>query len=119
MQTIFVQRKSNSIRTREACPIVITAASPVTSDPGSKVEGSEGAASKCYIRHSTSDGISGSTASTAVVPANQSGKSKKNKSRHYKRKTQKPISNHGYEGLLSLIDVNPVKNNETQQRMGT
>jgi hypothetical protein len=32
------------------------------------------------------------------VPANQSGKS-----RHYKRKPQKPISNHGYEGLLSLM----------------
>jgi hypothetical protein len=35
------------------------------------------------------------------VPANQSGKSKKNKSRRYKRK--KPTSNHGYEGLLSLM----------------
>jgi hypothetical protein len=29
---------------------------------GSEVEGSEGAASKSYIRHSTSNGISGSTA---------------------------------------------------------
>jgi hypothetical protein len=37
------------------------------------------------------------------VPANQSGKSKKNKPRPYKRKPQKPISNHGYEGLLSLM----------------
>jgi hypothetical protein len=37
------------------------------------------------------------------VPANQSGKSKKNRSRLYKRKLQKPISNHGYEGLLSLM----------------
>jgi hypothetical protein len=35
------------------------------------------------------------------VPTNQSGKSKKNKSRCYKRK--KPTSNHGYEGLLSLM----------------
>jgi hypothetical protein len=38
-----------------------------------------------------------------LVSANQSGKSKKNKSRRYKRKSQKPISNHGYEGLLSLM----------------
>jgi hypothetical protein len=37
------------------------------------------------------------------VPTNQSGKSKKNKSRHYKRKRQKPNGNHDYEGLLSLI----------------
>jgi hypothetical protein len=37
------------------------------------------------------------------VPANQSGKSKKNKSRRYKRKPQKPTSNHGYERLLSLM----------------
>jgi hypothetical protein len=36
------------------------------------------------------------------VPANQSGKSNKNKLIRYKRKSQKPISNHGYEGLLSL-----------------
>jgi hypothetical protein len=38
-----------------------------------------------------------------LVPANQSGKSKNNNSRRYKRKPQKPISNHGYEGLLSLM----------------
>jgi hypothetical protein len=37
------------------------------------------------------------------VLANQSGKLKKNKSRRYKRKSQKPNSSHGYEGLLSLI----------------
>jgi hypothetical protein len=37
------------------------------------------------------------------VPAYQSDKSKKNKPRHYKRKPQKPNGNHGYEGLLSLI----------------
>jgi hypothetical protein len=37
------------------------------------------------------------------VPANQSGKPKKNKSRRYKRKLQKANSIHGYEGLLSLI----------------
>jgi hypothetical protein len=32
--------------------------------PGSEVEGSEGAANKSYIRHSTSDGTLGSMAST-------------------------------------------------------
>jgi hypothetical protein len=37
------------------------------------------------------------------VPAYQSGKSKKNKPRIYKRKPQKPTSNHGYEELLSLM----------------
>jgi len=37
------------------------------------------------------------------VPANQSGKPKKNKSRRYKRKSQKPNSYHDYEGLLSLM----------------
>jgi hypothetical protein len=37
------------------------------------------------------------------VPANQSGKPKKNKSMRYKRKPQKPNSRDGYEGLLSLI----------------
>jgi hypothetical protein len=37
------------------------------------------------------------------VPANQSGKPKKNKSRRYKRKLQKLNGSHGYEGLLSLI----------------
>jgi hypothetical protein len=33
MLTIFLQKKSSSILTKEACPLVITAASPVTSDP--------------------------------------------------------------------------------------
>jgi len=37
------------------------------------------------------------------VPTNQSGKSKKNKPRRYKRKPQKPTSNHVYEGLLRLM----------------
>jgi hypothetical protein len=37
------------------------------------------------------------------VPAYQSGKSKKNKPRRYKRKPQKPISYHDYEGFLSLM----------------
>jgi hypothetical protein len=38
-----------------------------------------------------------------LVPANQSGKQKKNKSRRYKKKPQKPISYHDYEGFLSLM----------------
>jgi hypothetical protein len=33
MLTIFLQKKSSNILTKEACPPVITAASPVTSDP--------------------------------------------------------------------------------------
>jgi hypothetical protein len=37
------------------------------------------------------------------VPTNQSGKTKKNKSRRYKRKPQKPNDSHGYEVLLSLM----------------
>jgi len=67
-----LQRMSRSIQTKEACPPVITAASSVTSDPYvhisrlRKVEGSKGASSKSYIRHSTSDSTSGSTTSTLV-----------------------------------------------------
>jgi hypothetical protein len=37
------------------------------------------------------------------VLAYQSGKSEKNKSRRYKRKPQKTISYHDYEGFLSLM----------------
>jgi hypothetical protein len=37
------------------------------------------------------------------IPANKSGKSKKNKSMRCKKKPQKLISNYGYEGLLSLM----------------
>jgi len=49
---------SRSIQTKEACSPVITAASPVTSDPNVH--------SKSYIRHSTFDSTSGSTTSAAV-----------------------------------------------------
>jgi hypothetical protein len=38
----------------------------MSTSPGSKVEGSKGASSKSYIRHSTSDSTSGSMASAAV-----------------------------------------------------
>jgi hypothetical protein len=38
----------------------------MSTSPGSEVEGSEGAASKSYIRYSTFDGTSGSTTSATV-----------------------------------------------------
>jgi hypothetical protein len=62
---------SSSILPKEACPPVITVASPVTSDPivhisSSEVQGSEGVANKSYIRHSTFYSTSGSTASAEV-----------------------------------------------------
>jgi hypothetical protein len=71
----------------------------MSTSPGSEVEGSKGVSSKCYIKHSTS----APWHQQQFVPANQSGKPKKNKSRSYKRKPQKPISYHDYEGFLSLI----------------
>jgi hypothetical protein len=61
------------------------------------------AANKSYIRHSISYGTSGFTASAAVCSCLSEWQSKKNKPRRYKRKPQKPTSNHGYEGLLSLM----------------
>jgi hypothetical protein len=39
----------------------------MSTDLGLEVEGSEGAANKSYIRHSTSDGTSGSTVSAVTV----------------------------------------------------
>jgi hypothetical protein len=71
MLTIILQRMSRSIQTKEACSPVITAASSVTSDPyvlisRLRMEGSNGASSKSYIKHSTFDSTSGSTASAAV-----------------------------------------------------
>jgi hypothetical protein len=38
----------------------------MSTSPGSEVESSKGASSNTYIRHSTSDSTSGSTASAAV-----------------------------------------------------
>jgi excinuclease UvrABC nuclease subunit len=69
---------------------------------GLEDEGSKGAANTSYIRHSTFDYIPGSKASAATAEVGFC-QSNKNKSRYYKRKPQKPISNHGYEGLLSLM----------------
>jgi hypothetical protein len=57
---------------------------------GSKVEGSKGPANKSYIRHSTSDDTSGSTALAEVCSCRS-------------KWPQKPNSNHGYKGLLSLM----------------
>jgi len=67
----------------------------MSTTPGSEVEGSEEVANKSYIKHSTSYGISGSTASVAVCFYLLEWR--------YKRKPQKPTSNHSYEGLLSLM----------------
>jgi hypothetical protein len=95
---------SRSIQTKEACPPVITAASPITSDPNVHSSWSQRFRGSCqqklyqvlYLRwHQQRQ--------QKFVPANQSGKPKKSKSRLFKRKSQKPRSNHGYEGLLSLM----------------
>jgi hypothetical protein len=44
------------------------------------------------------------TPSPKVYQANrQSGKSRNNKSRHFKKKPREPHSNHVYEGLLSMM----------------
>jgi hypothetical protein len=75
----------------------------MSTSPGSEVEGSEGATSKSYIRHSTSDGTSGSTASTAVCSCQSEWQIKEEQIKTLQEKPQKPISNHGYEGLLSLM----------------
>jgi hypothetical protein len=66
MLTLNLQILSKSIPTKEACTLVITAASPshstqVSIAPGSQDEGSEEAANKSYIRHSTFNSTSGST----------------------------------------------------------
>jgi predicted membrane-bound mannosyltransferase len=61
MLTIFVKRKSSSIPTKEACPPVITAASPVTSNPNVHNK-----SYKSYTRSYTFDGSSGSTALVEV-----------------------------------------------------
>jgi hypothetical protein len=68
---------------------------------GSEVEGSEGAANKSYIKYSTSDGTSSSTASaeiTKFVPANQSGKPKKSKSRHSRKSGRSLIATMAMRG---------------------
>jgi hypothetical protein len=72
---------------------------------GLEVEGSEGATNKSTssILPPTSLQAPQNQHQHQFVFTNQSGKSKKNNSSSYKRKPQKPISNHGYEGLLSLM----------------
>jgi hypothetical protein len=71
--------------------------------PGSEVEGSEGAANKNYIWHSTSDGTSSSIASAKICSCQSEWQTKEEQIKRYKKKPQKPNSNHGYEGLLSLM----------------
>jgi hypothetical protein len=106
MLIIILQRLQRSIQTKELAYLSSlrhhhSHPTQMSTAPVSEVEGSKGASSKSYF------GILPST--SHLVPwhqqqfflANQSGRSKKNKSRRYKRK--KPTSNHGYEGLLSLM----------------
>jgi hypothetical protein len=109
MLTIILQRISRSIQTKEACLPVITTTSPVTSDPN--VHSSKPRIQR-FKRKLPTRATSSTLPPTALqapqhqqqfVPAYQIGKSKKNKSRCYKRKPQKPTSNHGYERLLSLM----------------
>jgi hypothetical protein len=71
MLTLNLQRLSKSIPTKEACHLSSlwhhwSHPTQMSTSLGSKVEGSEGATSKSYIRHSTSEGTSGFTASTTV-----------------------------------------------------
>jgi hypothetical protein len=69
MLIIILQRMSRSIQSKEACLPVITAhhrSHPIQMSTAPEVEGSEEAANKSYIRHSTSYGTPGSTTSAAV-----------------------------------------------------
>jgi hypothetical protein len=68
-----------------------------------EVESSEEANNKATSGTLPPTALQASRHQQQFVPAYQSGKSKKNKPRRYKRKPQKPTSNHGYEGLLSLM----------------
>jgi hypothetical protein len=106
--TIILQRMSRSIQTKEAYPSVITVASLVTSDPNVDSSRLKSKDQKELPTRATSGTLPSTTLQARqhqqqFVPAYQSGKSKKNKSRRYKRQPQKPSSNHGYEGLLSLM----------------
>jgi hypothetical protein len=71
MLTLNLQRLSKSIPTKEAADLSSlrhhrSHQTQMSTSPGSEVEGSEGAANKSYIKHSTSYDTSGSTASAAV-----------------------------------------------------
>jgi len=103
MLTIFLQRESSSLPTSHHCGITghIQPKCPQFQVHRTKVR-----------RKLLTKATLGTLALTAhqaprhqqkFVPANQSGKLKKNKSRRYKKKPQKPNSNHGYERLLSLM----------------
>jgi hypothetical protein len=76
---------------------------PIQMSTAPEVEGSKEAANKSYIGTLPPMALQAPQHQQKFVLANQSGKSKKNKSRCYKRKPQKPNDSHGYEGLLSLI----------------
>jgi hypothetical protein len=75
----------------------------VSTAPSPEVEGSKEAASKSFSGTLPLTAHQAPRHQQQFVFANQSGKPKKNKSRRYKRKPQKPISYHDYEGFLSLM----------------
>jgi hypothetical protein len=107
MLTIILQRMSRSIQTKEACPPAITAASLVTSDSivhNSRLR-SRRFRRSCqqelhqafyFLRHFRLHGIS----SSLFLPIRVANQRRIN---CYKKKSKKPTSNHGYEGLLSLM----------------
>lgn len=68
-----------------------------------EVEGSAEATNKSYIRHPTSYGTSGSTASAAVCSYLSEWQIKEEQTKALQEKAEKPTSNHGYEALLSLM----------------
>lgn len=74
---------------------------PVFTSQGSEIKGQEKAAKTSYIPHQTSDKASGQhqLRQQQLVPANQNGKPKTNKSRHYKKKPQKPERDQFYKEL--------------------
>jgi len=112
MLTLNLQRLSKSIPTKEVCPPVITVASLVTSDPSvhssrltrRRFRGSyqQKLHQALYLRwYIGLHGISGDN--SGLFRLTQKCKPRTNTPRHYKKKPQKPDSNHAYEGLLSLM----------------
>jgi len=104
MLTLNLQRLSKSIPTKEAADLSSlrhhrSHQTQMSTSPGSEVEGSEGAANKSYIKHSTSDGTSGSTASTEVCSCQSKWQTKEEQTRRYKRKPQKPIASMTIKGF--------------------
>jgi hypothetical protein len=112
MLTLILQRLSISIQTKEACPPVITTASPIISDPNvhslrlrnRRFKGScqQKLHQVFYLRwHVKLHGISGDNRSL-FLPIKVANQKRANQGIS-RKKGQKPNSNHGYEGLLSLM----------------